>query len=272
MTYVSERFASRKITDSESPTAETVWAVWSDPSSPITTETEAYAALIAHPLPTSYTFPSGRVATLVNIQISDIDEKSWDFTVSYSVFVPKEEDDIEYEFEAGSQSVTITHADATTAYTGGGRTAPDFNGGINVSSDGKIQGISVDRPKFSFSLTKYWAREDIDETYQIAVSSITNRVNDDVFGGLPAGSVLFQGARGRPTGNKWPITYRFEFSPNETGITVGDITGIARTGWQYLDIYRMTIADTSAKKKTEVPHTVFVHTVYPEADFDTLGL
>ena len=31
----------------------------------------------------------------------------------------------------------------------------------------------------------------------------------------------------------WEITYRFAASPNRTGITVGEITGIAKKGWEY---------------------------------------
>lgn len=268
---VCEKYASRKITDGESPSAETVWRVWDEDGS-ITDEADAYAALLAHPLPTSYTFPSTRVATLKSISITDVSDEEWEFTVSYSTFEAPAVDQVDYEFEAGTQSVTVTHALATTAYTGGGRTAPDFKNGINVGSDGKVQGIAVDLPRFSFSVTKHWAAADVDQAYQIVVAGLAGTVNDDAFFGLPAGSVKFLGARGRLNGLKFPITYRFEYSANETGLTVGDITGIARKGWQYLDIYRRTIADATAKKKTDVPHSVYVHTVSAEADFDLLDL
>ncbi len=67
----------------------------------------------------------------------------------------------------------------------------------------------------------------------------------------------------------WPITYTFDVSWPETGVTVADITGINREGFQYLDIYRRTIE--SGGKKVEVPHTVYVHQVYPYSDFTTLA-
>lgn len=269
MAHAEEKFASRVINDSESPTAETVWLLFD-----YADEVAAYAGLIAAPLPSTYTFPSGRVASLKSISIRDVSNNMWEANVSYDVHIPKVLDQVDYEFEAGSQQVTLTHALATTAYTGGGRTAPDFKQGINVSADGKIQGIAVDRPQFTFQLTKYWDPADVTAAYQLTVAGLVGKVNDATFpsGGLPAGSVKFLGARGRLAGNKFPITYRFEFSPNETGLTVADITGINRKGWQYLDIYRRTISDASAKKKVEVPHSVYVHTVYPEADFSALGL
>lgn len=269
MPHAEEKYASRVINDSEAPTAETVWLLFD-----YADEAAAYAGLIAAPLPSTYTFPSGRVASLKNIAIKDVSSAMWEATVSYDVHIPKVLDQIDYEFEAGSQQVTITHALATTAYTGGGRTAPNFQKGINISADGKIQGIAVDRPQFTFQLTKYWDPTEVTAAYQLIVAGLVGKVNNATFpsGGLPAGSVKFLGARGRLAGNKFPITYRFEYSPNETGLTVADISGISRTGWQYLDVYRRVISDDTAKKKVEVPHSVYVHTVYELADFATLGL
>lgn len=273
---VCEKFAARKINDSESPSAETTYMVWDDGSNTITDELGAYAALVAHPIPTTYTFPSTRVADLVSIDITDIDETSWDFVLRYDVFEPKVDNQLDYEFEAGSQSVTITHASGTTPFTGGGRTAPDFQGGINISSSGDVSGISVDRPKFNFTLTKYWPTALVTAAYQLQISNLVGTVNNAPFpsgpNALPAGAVRFLGARGKIAGNKWPIAYRFEYSANETGLTVGDVTGIARTGWQYLDVYKRKIEDTAAKKVTEVPHSVYIHTVYDPADFSVLGL
>jgi hypothetical protein len=272
---VHEKFASRRITDAESPSAETVWQVFGNGVT-ITNETQAYAALVAHPLPTIYTFPSGRVASLVNIGISDITNAMWEFVVRYSTFEPKQVDEVEYEFEVGLQEVTITHALATTAYTGGGRTAPNFQKGVNISADGKVQGVSVGQPSFAFSYTKYWDRADVDAAYQLVVKGLAGKYNNATFptsGGLAAGTVRFMGARGAPKGKKWPITYRFEHNDNESSIAVGDITVATKLGWQYLDVYRRTIADGSAKKKIEVPHSVYVHTLPPgPGDFSLLGL
>lgn len=268
----SERFAKRQVTDSENPTAETIWQVYQDDVHPsIADEVAAYAILFPH-LPTHYDFPSGKRAVLQSVNISDINERSWDFKVNYAALVRKEEDYLEYEFDVGLQDVTITHALETTPYTHSSRTAPDFQKGVNISSDGKVQGISNGQPTFSFQLTKYWAIDAITPAYQLLVKSLAGKYNNAEFKGLPAGEVKFMGARGKPGGQKWPITYRFEHSSNET-ISVGDITGIVRKGWQYLDIYRRIISDTASKKKIEVPHSVYVHTLPPgDGDFSILGL
>jgi hypothetical protein len=269
---ICERFAKRQITDSENPTAETVYQVWNDADDTYADEAAAYAALIALPLPSTYTFPSGKVARLSSIAISDIDEASWDFKVSYAYNAPKEDDEVEFEFNIGLQDVTVTHALATTAHTGGGRTAPNFQQGVNISSDGKVQGVSVGLPTFSFSYVKHWALADVTESYLIAIKGLAGKYNNATFKGLAAGTVRFVGAQGKPTGLKFPISYRFEFQENTTE-TVADITGIAKLGWQYLDIYRRVISDSGAKKRIEVPHSVYVHTLPPgPGDFSILGL
>ncbi len=269
----SERFAKRQVTDSEDPSAETVWAVYIDDEHPVIADEVAAYAILMPLLPTFYTFPSGKLAVLQAVNITDIDERSWDFKASYAKLQRKEENFIEYEFDIGLQEVTLTHALATSPFTGGGRTSPDFKNGVNISSDGKVQGVSNGQPTFAFQLTKYWPIDDVTAAYQLVLKSLAGKYNDDEFGGLPAGSVKFMGARGKPSGQKWPITYRFEHSDNETGITVGDITGINRLGWQYLDIYRRVISDSASKKKIEVPHSVYVHTLAPGAgDFSLLEL
>lgn len=268
---VCELFAKRKIVESESPSAETQWTVWDDDDS-ITNEQQAYAALIAHPLPPTYGFASGRVADLVSVTISDIDEKSWTFVVAYSQYTPKEENDVDYSFTAGSQSVTLTHATSTTAFTGGGRTAPSFGGGVNIDENGVAKGISVERPSFSFQLTKHWPKAVVSPSYQLTVSELVGRVNDATFYSLPAGCVRLESANGRIAGSKFPITYTFSYSPPESGVTVGDISGISRAGFDYLDVYMRTTSDAGSKKKVTLPHSVYIHEVYERANFGLLGI
>jgi len=188
----------------------------------------------------------------------------WDFKLSYAALILKPELYVEYEFDVGLQDVTITHATATQAYTGGGRVAPDFQRGVNISKDGVPQGVSVGQPTFSFQLTKYWPLEGpnaVTRPYQLLVRSIAGKYNNADFYGLPAGSVKFIGARGKPGDQKWPITYRFEYNENESNIQVGDITVASKLGWQMIDIYMMTVSDTASKKKISVPHSAFVHTL-----------
>ncbi len=118
---------------------------------------------------------------------------------------------VEYEFDIGLSDVTITHSIGTTAYSGGSRSAPDFQGGVNVSAEGKIQGVSVGQPTFTFALKKYWGISEVTQTYQLMLRDLCGRFNNATFYGLAAGSCRFIGAKGRPERpSYWPIEYRFE--------------------------------------------------------------
>lgn len=269
---VKERFAARRITDEEqSPSAETVWYVMRDDEHPTATDEAAAYAILLAAIPTSYTIPSGKILGLNSVSISDISETWFDFRITYAKFSRA----LEYEFDIGLNDVTVTHSLATTAYTGSGRTAPNFQGGININADGKVQGINSSTPSFTFSLTKNWAISDVTTAYQLELRDLCGKYNQATFGHLPAGCCRFIGARGRPDPPLyWPIQYRFEVNPNETNIKVGDITVASKLGWQYLDIFRRTIVDNAAKKRIEVPHSVYVHTVpgMGPGDFSKLGL
>lgn len=266
-----EQFAKRVITDSETPTAETVWHVFGASS-----EIVAYNALSSAPLPAVYTMPSLKVCYLDRVTIKDVFESSnakdltHEATATY-VYKPPE-DQVDYEFEAGFQTTTMTRALETTPFSGGGRSAPDFRGGINISSEGKVQGIDIEVPKFSFALTISWPIALVTRPYQLTVAGMVGKVNDAEYFGLPKGSVKFLGGNGRKQGKRFPITYKFEYSLPEASFTVGDVTVGAREGWWYTDIYRATSSDATAKKKVEFPHSVYLHRVYPYGDFSLLGL
>ncbi len=271
----AEQFASRVVVDSTtsdvSPSVETMWHIFG-----ASDEIEAYTALTTVPVPAIYTTPSGRICYLETVEMKDVFESSDALRLTHSAnckYVYKKPDDqVDYEFEAGSQTVTLTNALETLAYTGGGRTAPDFRSGINVSSEGKIQGIDIEQPKFSFSLTISWPKAMITRAYQLTVSSMVGTTNNATYFDLPRGSVKFLGGRGRTQGARFPITYQFEFSRPEGAFTVGDVSIPGREGWWYTDIFRASIADASAGKKVEFPHSVYLHRVYPYTDFAALGL
>jgi len=48
--------------------------------------------------------------------------------------------------------------------------------------------------------------------------------------------VLFLGATGSERGegpdDDWEITFRFAANPNQTGLSVGSISGISKKGWK----------------------------------------
>ena len=78
--------------------------------------------------------------------------------------------------------------------------------------------------------------------------------------------MLFKGARGSKHGQDlWELSFEFSRSPNKTGIVVGEITGINKKGWQYLDILYRPATNRVNGLEVLVPKQAVVHTVY-EAD------
>ena len=80
-----------------------------------------------------------------------------------------------------------------------------------------------------------------------------------------------------PAGSKrgdedWEITFRFAASPNKTGLTVGDITGIDKKGWEYMWVRYADAEDATAKAIVKKPVAVYIEKVYEEGDFSQLGI
>ena len=68
------------------------------------------------------------------------------------------------------------------------------------------------------------------------------------------------------------ISFKFAASPNATGLVVGDITGIAKKGWEYLWVRYADAEDTSAKVLVKKPIAAYVEQVYPYGNFAGLGI
>ena len=109
--------------------------------------------------------------------------------------------------------------------------------------------------------------------YRGALFNLTGKVNNASFKGLAAGECLFLGASGSKRGvDDWEIAFRFAASPNRTGITVGEITGIAKKGWEYMWVRYADAEDPAAKAIVKKPVAVYIEKVYEEGSFAGLGI
>ncbi len=88
---------------------------------------------------------------------------------------------------------------------------------------------------------------------------------------------MFLGAEGTQQGTKpFQITYKFAISQNATDLSVGDITGIDKKGWEYLWVRYRTKKDetggTENKTLVRLPEAVYVERVHYNANFADLGI
>lgn len=261
-----ELAASRVISDTESPSAQTVWQVVG------ATDYATAAAALAAVVPTSFTFPDSRVALINGAVARELrDDEFWIFDVSYAAQPRPTFDETEYEFDVSAQTERIYQSISTTAFNPSGKTTPNFGGAIGLV-DGQPQGVEPLSPFSTFAVTKHWAVASVTQAYQLTLEGLVGAVSSGLFAGRAAGTVRFLGARGRRNGDKFPISYSFGFRPNVASFVVDAITVTSANGWDIIDPYYEFYGDATAKKATRRARCVYVHRVHPLASFAGLGL
>lgn len=208
----------------------------------------------------------------------------WDGVVTYQVqsapTVAPPDSAPEFSFDTSGETKHIHSGFTQTGYPKGA--SPNFGTALGVSRDG-IEGTDIIVPGYRWSETHYLSQAFVNSNYKILLADFTGTVHGDddgtqpgPFRGFPSGEVLFLGAQGSLRGSgDWQITYSFARLPNESNLTVGDITVEKKNGWQYLWIR------TAERKIGEmpphqvvahVPSYVYVADVYRSRDFEELGI
>lgn len=197
----------------------------------------------------------------------------WEATATYGKREPKDTGDSSYSFETGGGERQITQSITTIArYAPAGQTAPNFYGAIGVTND-RVEGCSIHQPTFSFAETHFLPVAVVTPSYKAILFQLTGRTNNAPFKGFAAGEVLFLGASGTlRSKDDWEIAYKFVASQNATGLSVGNITGIAKRGHEYLWVRYTEEKDATARVLVQKPQSVHIEQVYEEGDFSLLGI
>ena len=178
-------------------------------------------------------------------------------------------------FETGGNSVHITQSlETINSYGIGEETAPDNKGAIAVTDD-DVQGVDIIMPEFTFTESHIFGSSQISESYKRLISEMTGTVNNFWFRGHDPGEVLFLGAYGQQSGydsNEWRVTFKFSVSRNKTDLTIGEISGIAKGGWEYLWVRYQKQTDDESKTLVQKPMAVYIEKVYESSDFDYLEI
>jgi len=198
-------------------------------------------------------------------------------TVRYGLLAPpKEPGEATFSFETTGGQQKITQSLATVAKYPA-TTAPDFKGAIGVGST--VEGVEITVPVFGFTVTRYCAAAVMTSAYIEALKNLTGKVNnadwtinvDGVALTALAGECLFLGASGSKRGTEdWELSFKFALSRNASSLTIGDLTGISKKGWEYLWVRYEDKDDPTAVVKR--PTAVYVEKVYDLGDFSALGL
>lgn len=192
----------------------------------------------------------------------------WHGVVHYGA---SSEGEITFDVSAGTQHITQS-LETMGMYGPSGVLTRDNQGAIGVT-DTSVEGVDILVPQFSFSETYIKDAGDVTTAYIQTLGELVGTVNASSFRGWQAGEVLFKGATGRRRSiGQWEITYQYAVSLNKTDITIGDITGIDKKGWEYLWVQYEEAEDTSAKALVRKPIQVNVEKVYENGDFSLLDI
>jgi hypothetical protein len=261
MAIIIEKYDSRETTVGvDSPSVDLLYTVAG------TEDDSAVRTLVEATIPAMY---AGLV--FQHYRIAHQGGGVWEVAARYGKLEPKQPGDSSYSFDTSGGTQKITQSLQTVAsYAPPGDAAPDFKGAIGVSTD-SVEGTDITVPVFSFKETHYIPIALVTGAYKATLFYLTGRVNNAPFKGFATGEVLFQGASGSQRGtDDWEITFHFAASPNATGLTIGDITGINKKGWEYLWVRYEDAVDEDTLVKQ--PAAVYVEQVYPYGDFSLLGI
>jgi len=245
-------------------------------------DTEALAALEAEAAGSYGGLVRSRAALEpVHVDEENPDDCVWSGIVEYTRGENErhtpETGDSAFSFDTGGGTQHITQSLETVGSYAASGTAPDFKGAIGVTHD-SVEGVDIIVPVYHFAETHYLSNATVTNAYKGKLFRLTGKVCSASFKGLDAGECLFLGVSGsqRGSGADWEVTFRFAGSENKTNLTVGDITGINKKGWEYLWVRYQDVTEDSpglvAPMVVKQPIAVYVEKVYEYGNFADLGI
>ncbi len=147
-----------------------------------------------------------------------------------------------------------------------------------------VKGVDIPDNNFAFTIRKKFLASSLAADYIDDIRDLVNTTNNDdasyVWRGqtmsFAEGELVFRGAEfadGAADLNGSPyieFNFKFEFSKNVTGLSIGDITGIAKKGWEYLWV--LTRLTDVHNTRVKVPVACYIERVYEAGDYTAFGI
>lgn len=246
---------SREIQDTANPSAELLFRATGS-TSETDVLTEAYTE-------TPATFLG---LTRDKIHLRPDGWQQWLVSCSYNL---REIDDAEtWDTSGGTQHIKTSLA-TVDSYCIPGFDPPDFKQAIQCDGQ-RVGGTDITVPVFNYTRTKTFPKSIITDAVKLAFYAATGKTNNAALHGFNEGEVLLLGASGSQRGReKYQITCRYAASPNLSGLSIGEITGIEKAGWDFLWVY--FVDDISENTLVKIPYAAFVERVYQSHNLSVLG-
>jgi len=203
----------------------------------------------------------------------------WDGSVRYGTRqgqAPPEEADPTFTMDIGTATTHITQSlETVNKYTASGRTAADRKQVIGGKPDGSVDGVDKLIANASWTETHYLPKSRVNRAYFLTLYNLVARMNAVTFRNFERGEVLYIGGTltKRRSAPDWECQFKFLPLPNATGLSVGDITGIAKLGHDYLWVYYEGEKETTGTPvMVPLPKEVLVERLYTFGDYNAMRL
>lgn len=154
--------------------------------------------------------------------------------------------------------------------------APNHGGALNVE-DHRAEGVDIVIPAFRWTEEHTLPISIAGWTYSQTLAALTGMVNNATFRNFAAGEVLFTGAQASYSSDaenamEVQIAYNFEHQPSLSNVTFGTVTGVYKTGHQYLWFEHEVQEDTTAYRAKSPLIAVHRERLYDSANFGLLQI
>lgn len=281
------RYPEQLTIEQENPADEQEWVVQGTESTPIAYATLVAAVAALYPAPAPG-YPSNYLGFwLQRISLTYKGSGFWDATLHYGKQLPLLPGLTTFQARTSGKTIHREQSLATVHwYDALGEdlnTTPDFQQLIGVDLQNQsVAGVDVTAPSFDFTVNRKFLATELPNNYLTMLKSATGTVNVSPVNFLWKGQVLyfdigellFQGANITDAGQQpqtgiemIEVNAEFSGSDTDTNLTVANITGIQKVGWEYLWVLRQTQVDAAANSLVLVPRAVYIEQVYEYSDF-----
>lgn len=216
----------------------------------------------------------GKEIKLISSEIEQEEQEIWKASVKYKTpasIVINDTNDRTFSFSINASTQHITHSKKTTGKYSNGEEIPDFKNAIGITPDNEIVGCDILLPEFQFQDQQEISAGSVNMALIKKWAQLVGKVNSSSFFEFSPGEVLFMGCEGsRKNGEAYNVTFHYSVSTNANNLTIGDISGIEKKGWDYLWVYSQTAKDETEKFIVKRPRYVFTEQVYDTGDFSIL--
>jgi hypothetical protein len=152
-----------------------------------------------------------------------------------------------------------------------GNNINQHGGVIGVTDNGEVEGTDIYAPALKMNYGFRFPEGVVNSTLARTLARATGKTNSDIWDGFQVGELLYIGSTGSDGRDaEAAVDFHLLASENATGLTIGDIVGIAKKGWEYLWV--SYIPNVVGGKAARIPDRVFVERVFDPVNFaNTFG-